>query len=293
MVCAGAPQARRAPGRVAAGLRVAVGVAALAARAQATTPAPASPSDSIASARAHFDQALRDYRAGAYREAVQELEAARALDPKAKELVYNLAVVHEKLGELPEALRELKAYEQMKLTDAEREKAEAYEHRVEGALHEIAPPSPTGVAPVPAPVAEPTSSTTPNLEVPPETSPDEEGETKSVRHGRFDGVTIFTAGLTLAGVGVGTYFGVRALSDRPTGFVTGRDGTFADFESRNATAHREAIAADVAFGAGIAAAVATTILYFARTRQVAPAKDVNVTATWLPGGAAVGFGGRF
>ena len=59
----------------------------------------------VAAARKHFDKARADYAQGAYREAIGELEAAHALDPNAKDLVFNLGVVHEKLGDIDEALK--------------------------------------------------------------------------------------------------------------------------------------------------------------------------------------------
>jgi tetratricopeptide (TPR) repeat protein len=58
----------------------------------------------VAAARKHFEKARAYYGQGAYREAVNELEAAHVLDPNAKDLVFNLGVVHEKLSDIDEAL---------------------------------------------------------------------------------------------------------------------------------------------------------------------------------------------
>ena len=56
------------------------------------------------SAKHHFDEALAHYREGHYRAAIAELKAALTFDPTSKDLVYNLALVHEKLGELDLAI---------------------------------------------------------------------------------------------------------------------------------------------------------------------------------------------
>src|SRR5690348_444092 len=53
-----------------------------------------------AAPKQHFEEALVHYREGHYRAAVAELEAALTFDPTSKDLLYNLALVHEKLGQL-------------------------------------------------------------------------------------------------------------------------------------------------------------------------------------------------
>ncbi len=71
-------------------------------------------------------QGARPLPVRANREAIVELDAARALDPKAKDLVFNLGVVHEKLGDIDEALRYARLYSQMDLEPAERARANSY-----------------------------------------------------------------------------------------------------------------------------------------------------------------------
>ena len=75
--------------------------------------------------------------AGSYREAIGELEAAHTLDPNAKDLVFNLGVVHEKLGDIDDALKWFRLYTTMNLTGPERDRADAYVHRLEGAKKEL------------------------------------------------------------------------------------------------------------------------------------------------------------
>src|SRR6187399_432302 len=111
----------------------------VAAPAPPTTPPSAAPSapasapdgiraptgEDLEEARRHFDVALECYSRGRYRDAIAELEAARRLDPAGKDLVYNLALVHEKLGELEVALAYLRRYLGMERDPDERARTEA------------------------------------------------------------------------------------------------------------------------------------------------------------------------
>src|ERR1700722_13757047 len=115
-----------------AGLGAAASAHARSASAQDTNAA------NVAAARRHFDKARADYEQGAYREAIAELEAAHALDPSAKDLVFNLGVVHEKLSDIDDALQWFQLYTTMSLTPPERDRADAYIKRLEGAKRELA-----------------------------------------------------------------------------------------------------------------------------------------------------------
>jgi len=232
----------------------------------------------VVAARRHFDRARGLYARGAYREAVAELEAARALDPSAKDLVFNLGVVHEKLGDIDDALQWFHLYTTMDLTPPERERAGAYVRRLEGAKNEVPrrpaePPAPTPGPPTPgADVTQP----------PP------------VVHGRMDGATITAIAVSGVALGFGTFMGIKSLHDRPSDFVTGQDGSYADLQDRTDTAHREAIAADVGFGVGVAAAITAAVLYFGRTRTPEVAGDpppARVSVRPLPVLGASGGGG--
>src|SRR5262245_44072169 len=65
--------------------------------------APAKPmSASKAAAEKHYKRARELYQLGRYREAIAQLEAALKLDPQGAELLYNLGLVHEKLGDADE-----------------------------------------------------------------------------------------------------------------------------------------------------------------------------------------------
>lgn len=235
-------------------------------------------------AQQHFQRARELYQAGSYREAVAELEEARELDPKAKDLVFNLGIVNERLGKFDEAIAYFRQYQAMDgISASERARAETVIKRLEGAKRE-APPSETTPAPTPAPVpvaTEPAPAETP-------------------KRGRIDAATITAASLTLVGLGVGTVFGVRALSLEPKNFVTGRDGSYADLRDRTNDAHTSAVVADVAFGVGAVAALATAYLYFGRTKETHAATlpsrglaALTPTASPTHGGGFVGLGGSF
>ena len=256
----------------------------------------ASPTSSanVAAARRHFDKARAEYGQGSYREAVAELEAAHALDPSAKDLVFNLGVVHEKLSDIDDALQWFQLYTTMTLTPQERDRADAYIKRLEGAKKEIAqrppgptgPPAPTGSTPSPSPTETQLLPMGPPLPPPP-------------KHGRLDGATIAAIGVTGAALAFGTVMAVKAKVDQPpTGYVTGQDGSYGDLKGSADFAHREAILADAGFGLSIAAGITAAVLYFARPRDPAAAKSAApaasaVSATPLTGGGALVVQGFF
>ena len=223
-----------------------------------TTPGPTTPGtptspEAQQKAEEHYKKARELYQSGSYREAASELEAARALDPNAKDLVFNLGVVSEKLGRIDDALRYFRLYVQMEgVTPQEKQKAEAAVRRLEGAKREITPPPTT-----------------------PEPKPE---------HGRVDAATIVAASLAVIGIGVGAGFGIKALVDKPksnyvTGSGAGADGTNADLVDAKDRAHTEAIVSDVGFGVGVAAAAVAAYLYFARTKPTPRTGNPGVPAT--------------
>jgi len=235
------------------------------------TPTPAPSSADIAEARRHFEHAREEYGKGAYREAVGELESAHALDPTAKDLVFNLGVVHEKLSDIDDALRWFELYTTMSLSPTERERADSYIRRLEGAKKEVvnkAPPT----APPPA------------LEALPAPVRPMRGGLPSPPHGRVDAATIVAASVAGAALIFGVVMAAKAEDDRPIeGFVTGQDGTYSQLGERTDSAHREAVIADIAFGVSLAAGITATVLYFARTRD--PAKPTLGATHARPGAA--------
>jgi tetratricopeptide (TPR) repeat protein len=243
----------------------------------------------VTAARKHFEKARAYYGQGAYREAVNELEAAHVLDPNAKDLVFNLGVVHEKLSDIEEALKWFRLYTTMDLSPQERDRADAYVRRLEGAKREVdekqaaqqqpstEPTAPTGESPAQPRPQQPPSNTTPRTpsaqqesRPPPPPAPPPSG--------RIDGLTVAAAGLSTAGVVFGAVMGVKAVQDRVSAnsVTTSETYPFSTFQNDINTAHREAILADIGFGVALVAGVATAYLYFGRSRA-APAPATGST----------------
>ena len=234
----------------------------------------------VAAARRHFDKARADYAQGAYREAIAELEAAHALDPAAKDLLFNLGVVHEKLSDIDDALQWFQLYTTLTLTAQEHERADAYIRRLEGAKKELAQRPP---GPPPAGTVTPPPPDTPLVPMGPSVAP-------SPRYGRLDTATITAISVSGAALVFGTVMAVKAVTDRPTGFVTGPDGTYPVLQDKTDTAHREAIIADASFGLSVVAGITAVVLYFARPRAADPTTAPDPPAVSLApitGGAAL------
>jgi tetratricopeptide (TPR) repeat protein len=227
-------------------------------------------------AQQHFQRAKDLYQTGSYREAITELEQARSLDPKAKDLVFNLGIVNEKLARFDEAITLFQQYLEMDgVTPAERAKAETIITRIEGAKREVpvVPAAAAGAA------AQGEGGAT---EGPPPPPPD-------TRKGRIDAATITAGSIAVVGLGVGAAFGILAMSNKPGAgeFTTGRDGSYDTLASKSNDAHTQAIVADVGFGVGIVAALVTAYLYFGRTRD--PKHAGHGRALHLfPGGGMLG-----
>jgi tetratricopeptide (TPR) repeat protein len=238
----------------------------------------------VGAARSHFDKARAFYGQGAYREALVELEAAHALDPSAKDLVFNLGVVNEKLANIEEALTWFRLFTTMDLTLQERERAGAYIRRLEGAKKELSTESTRSAnALIEAPAPTPTAPPSPLSQAP--------------SYGRFDGLTAGALTTAAGGLLFGVVMAVRAKHDEPPAtFTTGRDGSYDILVNEQTTAHREAVLADLGFGVALVGAVAAAYLYFGRVRTAGAtttAGSATVSATPLEGGARVFVQGSF
>jgi tetratricopeptide (TPR) repeat protein len=233
--------------------------------------------DQKAQAQQHFTRAKALYESGNYKEALTELEAARALDPGAKDLSFNLGIVNERLGKLDDALKWFHAYVDMAdTTPQERARAEAIIKRIEGAKREA-----------------PQNNNQPSAVVvqPPVRYVREETPPK----GRIDGWTIASGATAVAGFAVGTIFAVKALGDKPkSGFVTGRDGSYADLQRSADDAHREAVVADIGFGVGVVFTVLTGYLFFSRPKVTStPSSSARVSVAPTLGGSTLLLSGSF
>jgi tetratricopeptide (TPR) repeat protein len=287
------------PGALAAALLVATALAAAAPRADAQGPGatqtPPPTPQAVARARQHYATGKTLYLQGRYREALSEMETAHALDPTAVPLVYNISVIHERLGEIDEAIRWLRVYLTMRIAPAERDKAETNLRRLEGAKAELAQHAAVGTAPTQPQPAPPPPSGDDSLHAPADDATEQPtapaGGDRSSSWGRVDAATVLTGVLAVTAFGVGVFFGVKALSDRPNGFVGGVNGSYSDFQQRNDAAHREAIAADVAIGVGVVATAAAAWLFFSRAPD--PRRAAALSFAPRSGGGELVVGGSF
>lgn len=91
-------------------------------------------------AEAHYKRARELYQLGRYREAIAQLEAALKLDPGGAELLYNLGLVREKMGDVDEAIDAYKRYLKALGPDADPEEVSKIRNvikRLEGAKTEL------------------------------------------------------------------------------------------------------------------------------------------------------------
>lgn len=228
----------------------AVVVILLAARAQAQSPDPngtprsdRAPGDresvagtSSVGAHEHFERALTWYRAGKYGRAVEELKLALDRDPGGKDLVFNLALVQEKLGDLEGAIQSLDRFQSLEKDPAELERAAEAVQRLQGAQAEVAANRPQCAA-LPAPASAP---------APP----------PRVR-GNFDAWVIGAGGVAIASFVVGTVFGVRSLTMKSN--------------SEAGRARDSALIADFAFATSVLAGAGSVGFYLGRYAD-APAR---------------------
>lgn len=200
----------------------------------------------------YFQQALEDYRNGRYRAAIEALRVALALDPKGKDLVYNLAILHEKLGELDLAIAALSRYMELEADPKEVTRAEQAIARMRGAQAELRSPTPVTV-----------------LSRLPERGPRPLPRRRS-RGPAVDEWVLVGGGVAAAAALVGVVFGVRALAFR--------SGSAHSPEARRARADRvqsSALVADVGISVGLLAGASTALLWLTRTPSSSPYGTVS------------------
>jgi tetratricopeptide (TPR) repeat protein len=183
-----------------------------------------------AGARKHFDRALELYRAGQYDGALEQLDQAAALDPDGKDLFFNLALVHEKLGQLAQAIAALERFRELETDQTERQRAKMTIERLRGAekAAEIARATSSTCAPV----------ATPATPAPKISSP----------------VLIATASVAVVSLVVAALFGAKALADDVGNERTSAAFSLAQLRERGQRAQREALVADIALAVGAASA---------------------------------------
>lgn len=185
-------------------------------------------------AHEHFDRALELYRGGRYAAALRELEQAAKRDPSGKDLFFNLALVHEKLGQLPEAVTALERYLELETDRGERERARLTIERLRGAERELEAATKANAPCAATPAPPPPRPRTP------------------------DPVLVGAASIAAVSLVVGTVFGLEALSDDVKNERTSAALPVDALRERARRAERAALIADVAFA--VAAAGTATIV---------------------------------
>jgi tetratricopeptide (TPR) repeat protein len=219
---------------------VLVAGSALADGAPVATPPAVSPEQEAREkqAMALHDEARELHASGRYRAAITRLEAALALDPQGKELVYNLALIHERLGEVDPAVRYYRRYLEMATEPREREKIEGVLRRLEGAKPDLV-------------VAR-------GAESPPPAGASASGGSRS-----FGPWVVVTGALGAMGLFTGVVLGISALARSPgASAMTGPGVTADDLLADARAAHRQAVGADIALLVGLAASGAAVGLYY-------------------------------
>jgi tetratricopeptide (TPR) repeat protein len=227
-----------------------------------------------AEALKHYERGRNLYQAGRYREALTELEQALELDPNSPNLVYNVARVHELLGEIDLAIEHYVRYQKL-LPPAQTEEIA----RVESTLQRLAGAR-EHVTPEPATEA-PRPSGPPRRE-------------RGVADAAFWTLTATSAAALAGGGGVG-FMALRA-DQEVQDFVVGQDG---DLRARNELANRAdrlALASDLTLLAGATLGVTAILLYALRTKPVreaaVPAPRAVVELGAWSGGAMLNIRGR-
>ncbi|MFT3773229.1 MAG: tetratricopeptide repeat protein [Minicystis sp.] len=212
--------------------------------------------DDAKRAAALNDEAWALYEQGRYRAAVEKLEQAQSLDPNGKDLFYNLALIHEKLGDLKEAAAHYRRYLEMETDPKAKARAQATIRRLEGAEREREEAA-----------ARAASAAGPRREAgapPPEAS-------RPVRP-----AVLVAGGVAGASLLVGSMFALSAVARNPGAVAHTGDGTgIEDVQDAARTAHTHAVVADVSFAVAAGAAVVATVLYFTTPRGAPPARTAS------------------
>jgi tetratricopeptide (TPR) repeat protein len=236
------------------GLLVGVSVAATPASAQAPLSVPTE--DAAAKARVHFDRSLEMYRAGHYTEALEQLKRAAELDPAGKDLFFNLSLVHEKLGQLPEAIVALDRFRELETDPKERERARIIIERLRGAEQvgeapRRAPPPCAPAAPIEPQAARPKALLSP--------------------------VQVGAASVAVASLVVGTVFGLKALADDVSDERTSESLSVDQLRARGRRAEREALVADVALALSLASTATFVSLWLLTPKEPSAARGAGIT----------------
>lgn len=229
------------------------------------------------------DEARALYEAGEYRKAITKLEQALSLDPNGRELVYNLALIHEKLADVDAAERYYRAYLEMETDATLRERTQRALKRIEGAKRELAAKPAGTVEPEAGPAAPPAPQPSQSRGV-------DRGAAARPAATRPIGPWVWiTGGLSASALVVGNVFAISALAKSPgDDATTGNDVGVDDLRRDAEAAHRRAVIADVSFIVCVVAGTAAALLYLST-----PVHEASTAATTGRVSPRDGFSVRF
>jgi tetratricopeptide (TPR) repeat protein len=253
------------------------------------------PNADLEKARAHFKSAEGLFRSGAYDRAIDEYQAAHALAPRPG-LLYNIGAAYRKKAETTGSIDDKKQaveYYRKYLEADPGGKATADANGYIVALTEeiaaaspAAPAEPEPVSPrvEPRPVTPPPP---PPLTAPPPPPPEPAAPPAESRTSALRIAGIATAGVGVALVATGVYFGLKSksISDEIDGLHDHWDqGLYDSGQSAQRNAY-------IFVGVGAAALAGGAVMYFLGHRDDSPAVSVRPSVT--PLGGAVVLSGRF
>ena len=247
-------------------------------RAGSVAPEPATPSvgdesEDIRRARELAANGSALYAEGSYAAAIKAFEVAYDL-AKDPNLLYNIAICHEKAGDLEVAADALDRYRAV-APESERDGLgqRAAQLRARAEAEAAPPPGPREPEPT-----EPQPSHTPEASPPPPTP-------------LFSPAAWALLGVSVVGLGLGTTFGVLSLRNGNDAEQACRadDVTLCPTSAMDglSTARWQAAAADVSFAVGAGAAIGLAVVLAVRARK----RKSAVALVPMPGGLA--FGGAF
>lgn len=216
----------------------------------------------------HYNRGREHYQAGRYREALVELETALTTDPRSPNLVYNVARVHELLGQLDAASQFYQRYRDMlpQAEHEERERVDAILLRLQGAQEHVGP-----IAAPPKEVLRPP-------------------EPMRMKRGVADAAfwTMATMGASALVAAAAT--GALALKEEKDArdFVVGADGTAQELSKSYRRADRLALSSDATLVIGTTFAVTSILLYMLRVQAVPVEGPAEKTASFSLGASTKG-----
>jgi tetratricopeptide (TPR) repeat protein len=209
------------------------------------------PADDVEAAKAHFAAGSAYYDQANYADAVKEFNEAYRLS-KRTDLLYNIAVCYERLGDLDGAINALRKYLDDKPEAPDRVTILSRINNLERRKREV------GTRPAPIPVVQPTEPAPPVVEPP---------QRRGGKHWYVAGTALMAVGVGFAAISLGTGLTAHGIHDRLQ--MVCPNMTCPESERGNVERGQAlGITSDVFFGLGIAAGVGGIVAFVVQSRPV-------------------------